>query len=316
MQLNCPACGGDSTFLSNSKWSRRTNSRVKSACCSRCNHKLFLKQLIFHEQIPSQPEQEYTTLQSVYAHFPVDGHFKVAKPVQFIDSSKTIIMEYEEGEAFPAVLKQTVGQERLELASRAGMWLSRLHNCREVDPEEPHTVEAAASRFYELKDAWKEEQGHQNGIIKMALKLLSKVVPTLDEQTQKRVWIHGDFTPDNILVHGETIVGLDVAWHSRANPVMDLAPFLNHLALVAATTFGLKIDTDIAELEAAFLYGYTQDRSRQQMILLVWYRLYFLLCYRLTSLQSSIVPRYLAKIQFNNQISRLANELESILKKQ
>jgi Ser/Thr protein kinase RdoA (MazF antagonist) len=310
IQLDCPACGGDTTVSPDSKWNQRTNSRVSRANCSRCSHEFFLKQFIPHKRIPSQPKGEYATLQLAYHHFPVDSNYRVAKPVEYSDSYKIIMMEYEEGDALPVALKNADKYGRMELASRAGKWLSRLHNCREVDTSKPLTVWRAAPRLVELKEEWEDEKNHQDEILKTALDLLSGTVTELDEQRVERVWIHGDFTPDNILVNGDTIVGLDIGWGSNANPVMDLAPFLNHLGLVTTRGFGFATGKDTSHIEEAFLRGYRQTTSARQMLLLDWYRLYFLLCYRLSSLQSGMARRYLTKAQFNPQIARMTEKLE------
>jgi aminoglycoside phosphotransferase (APT) family kinase protein len=282
------------------------------ASCPRCNHKFFLKQLYFQEPEPSEEGREYQTLQQVYDHFPTNSNFKVARPLDYIASSHTIIMDYEKGIGFLSAISKADEIETCKLVAQAGNWLRKLHDCRKVHSTEVHTVASPSQRLTRSCEYWEEQHKPSDGTTRVAIKLLAEVEPKLDEMMDQRVWIHGDFTPDNILVNGETLIGLDVGWRSRANPVMDLAPFLNHLSLSLTTVYGFKLDRNIAELERAFINGYANNPSTEQLILLHWYRLYFLICYRYSWRGLGILRRLLTQAQLKPQISKLIEDLDII----
>lgn len=71
---------------------------------------------------------------------------------------------------------------------------------------------------------------------------------------------HGDFKPDNLMIAGREIIGVDMETTARGNPLIDMGQFSSHLFLSRSTslvgTGSLAWWSDLAE---RFLEGYSRD---------------------------------------------------------
>ncbi|RLA50960.1 MAG: hypothetical protein DRR42_11680 [Gammaproteobacteria bacterium] len=309
-EYTCPRCGGGEPLIPLSKWLDRRNSRVVQVKCTRCEQYFFLKQVLDSPETSSLGLSEYHTLQEVHRCFPIDDAYRVSRPLDYIEKHRTIVMTYEKGEPLLHALRNVNDERRREILKNAGGWLARLHHCRRVTSSDA----GAKSRLSPLLESLETESDYLDKTIQNAMRLLAEVLPQLHEETDKSVWIHGDFTPDNVLVNRGTTIGLDIAWVSQANPVLDLAPFLNHLSIALQPVFGLGGGERHYQLEEAFLKGYSGKWGFHRKNLLIWYRLYFLLCYRRTSIKAGFVRRSITKVRFNPLIFRLSSELALLTK--
>lgn len=92
-----------------------------------------------------------------------------------------------------------------------------------------------------------------------------------------RSWIHGDFTPDNLIVSGSRTIGIDIHLRHESSIVYDVASFLNHLALTLCQPTGWLLARSHARLRTTFLANYLDGPEEQIALPLAWIQLYMLL---------------------------------------
>ena len=213
---------------------------------------------------PLAAEQEFAALERLHAHFSASASaYRVPRPVAMLPAVGAFAMEYVEGPNLKELL--TYGSlarpaPLLGGIKAAGRFLRELHDIDDLPPtvvdletEAQAVLAVAADKLHPL-----------------GLDLPDRVRRTLEAvRTQqveaRRVWLHGDFGPSNILlVPDGTVVGVDASLDTVGQPEDDLVRFV---ALVSGV---IRLAPEVAlppfsrvrrELESRLLRSYYENDS-------------------------------------------------------
>ena len=175
-------------------------------------------------------------------------------------TSATRLMLSAKDDAYPA---------RLGVAT--GNWLRDFHAL--------HPLPARASDFAAKADGVASigaSHAGRHSLVDRAAAVLLNTARAAAAVELPASWIHGDMKSDNLLVDGDAIAGIDLQLADENTIVYDLAPFVNHLHLLAASPRGFIRRKALARMADAFLGAYSPT-SAQWRLPIDWLRGYLLL---------------------------------------
>jgi len=174
---------------------------------------------------PLTATQEYDALVRLHEHFSASSsRYRVPTPVAMLPEVDAFAMEHVEGRNLKTLLTYRSLVQPAPLLGgleEAGRFLRELHAIEELPSvaldlrDEAQAVLAAA-----------EAKLHPPG-----LDLPERVRRTLAEVPSRevearQVWLHGDFGPANILLTGDSVVGIDASLDTVGQPEEDLVRFV------------------------------------------------------------------------------------------
>ena len=179
------------------------------------------------------------------------------KPYGFHAATSAILMEWIEAPRLNKVLWQKTlsPKQRLQLVTKTGIWLRKLHELSDPKPEAVEVEKLRAKLLTQLEkhEAAASRLTHNaafqtafHAFEQIGLKGAAPIPHTL---------LHGDFTPSNLLVKGTDVVGIDI-WGARHGPIYeDIARLLTYLSVVSP----FALTRDNRRLLKAFQAGYGND---------------------------------------------------------
>jgi aminoglycoside phosphotransferase (APT) family kinase protein len=175
---------------------------------------------------PVTAEWEFAQLSRLAAYFKeLDGPARVPEPIAALPSLRAFAMAYVPGGALsdllssrshlrPAALMDGVG--------RAAGFLRRLHDIQAL----PARSVALGREAQGVLALMERSLGPAGLAAPPAVARALRAVPDRTEVT-RQVWLHGDFTPANLLLPDDrTIVGIDIDLQRTGSPEDDLARFV------------------------------------------------------------------------------------------
>ena len=205
------------------------------------------------------------------------GEFAVPHPVSKLENEQIIVMEWIDGESLSRLLSRDflTPAKSLSYANRAGRWLHRFHNMENL----PLSRLPVTQRVNSLRADVAAARLGDDIFTQTALRLLEETMHFSGSYLLPQGVIHGDFTPDNILLSEGRTVGIDFGMRRRNVVILDLANFIAHLLLLAwepaAVLHGLHRRR--YSLVASFLDGYQAEGSEIPSVPIAWLRLQILL---------------------------------------
>lgn len=166
--------------------------------------------------------------------------------------------------------------ELLNSAVRAGDWLRAFHDCRTLTPRELATAELM-ERLRELCGAAAAEF-RSSSVVSSAARYLGEVSQQDPQLIVPTSWLHGDFKPANLILSGRVAIGLDLTLRYENAVVFDMAPFLLELDLMCFELKTCRLSMIRAEMERAFLAGYSRNAPVSFQLALAWAKLHLALC--------------------------------------
>ena len=157
------------------------------------------------------------------------------------------------------------------LGTAAGNWLRRFHEAHPLPPRGSDFV-AKASYVSSLRTPG----GASPSLVDRAAAALERTARAAASIELPASWIHGDMKSDNVLVDGDRVAGIDLHLVDENTVVYDLAPFVNHLHLLAASPRGLMYGKALYRMADAFVDAYSPSASRWRLPI-AWLRAYLLL---------------------------------------
>jgi tRNA A-37 threonylcarbamoyl transferase component Bud32 len=185
---------------------------------------------------------------------------RVPKVYHFNEEYRYVVMEWLAGRELHTYLWRAIGNPKSQqkLAEKTGAWLRAFHDASGPTME---TIEASqiterlnrriskhAANSPVLDDPlFKEVKNKLDGRLEVLGKTKAKVAVT-----------HDDFTPTNLMIQDDQIVGFDI-WALYRKPVIsDLARMIVYLSIAYPPLFGTK-SYSLRHTCMAFLRGYDRD---------------------------------------------------------
>ncbi|MEH6478311.1 MAG: hypothetical protein V7727_21650, partial [Sneathiella sp.] len=183
-----------------------------------------------------------------------------------------------------AVLKTAPLGDAASLMRRLGHWFAKLHEASDKGKQ----TGGLAGRL----DAILGWSAHQKccPTVEQALLYLTTHLPEPEPADSRYRQLHGDAKPENFLIEGDRIVGIDIGWRFLQLPENDLAQFLTQYELSVCGPFGNIDKRRHRTLVDAFLDGYRSSIIVDESVL-AWLRVYFLLHLWFSSRETSILHR-------------------------
>lgn len=194
------------------------------------------------------------------------------------------------------------------LLTQTGRWLAAFHR---IGPEAEAPL-AAEQKLTGLADVL-ELPVATDTVFRASVDTLRSTAAAVSAEPHRWSWLHGDFKPDNVLVSGGEVAGIDFQLRDVNSILNDIAPFLNHLEIICTSHRGWRSSTRRQNLIASFLAGYQSEGSRLPRAALAWSRLYALVSvwgYRTALLDRGIRAR-LASWFFKRRATVLSAALET-----
>lgn len=199
-------------------------------------------------------EMQYLALASVHSALAsVPTCFRVPVPEFFERKLAAYAMSWIDGQSMTELMRSCSSRTRLlHSLERVGGWLGSFHAAGPIR----HGLARLSDQASEL-DAMHKNPVDNRYFLEGVLLLRSENFGTASGMTSLS-WLHGDCKTDNfLLTDSDVVVGIDVAIAYENAVEMDLAMFLNDLALRLWTPAFARLAWAEAGLRNAFLKGYS-----------------------------------------------------------
>ncbi|EAR21135.1 phosphotransferase family protein [Nitrococcus mobilis] len=228
-----------------------------------------------HRPCPVTAAQELETLSRMCGYFAGNSRLGVPRPYPLLVDRGILVTEWIEGVQLSEMLTSPVNSshrmKRPELVALAGSWLRFFHDFAPAEPGRLVTDAILISLHEALATA--SPAVRQDPLVQEAVNLLEVTANLIGRRSYPRALLHGDFKSDNLIVCGERLLGFDIALQHENVVLRDLAPFLNHLELIASPLRGLRLALEVRSLSAAFLRGYFEREKMLPVEAVAWLRL-------------------------------------------
>lgn len=207
------------------------------------------------------------------------SRYTVPRPVAFFLQENIICMEYIDGAALISLLLdgKVTPADKQAAVQAGGRWLACYHAAYRKGERAIDVAEKLACLQQSLA---KLKPGHlRHADVQTALAWLGEHSQRVAETPTAWGNVHGDFKPENMILRGESVVGIDFLADCTGTQLMDLAQFTNHLLFLAMRPKGMFYARYRAGWIDAFLAAYREEGAEVSAIVLDWLRLYHLLRY-------------------------------------
>jgi len=303
--FRCPNCQSRGCWNFKTRPSRRQNSWTAQALCRDCGHAIFLKQLMMIDDIPAKlcAEREFDAASKLNTLFNKSPAFGVVEPLERIGS--LLVFEHIAGITPVLILKAAPLDDAVSIMRRLGAWFAKLHEASENGKQTGNLADRL-----EAVRSWSMHQKPYPSV-RRALSYLKTHLPEPEAGSSRYCQLHGDAKPENFLIEGDRIVGIDISWRFRQLPENDLASFLTQYELVVCGFFGTIDKTRRRALEGAFLDGYRSSSTLDETIL-AWFRVYSLLHLWFRSRETNILHRLRWDTAFRRRMDCLLLDIHEI----
>lgn len=282
--LDCPQCFTTGSWSLPVRARKRDNSITAVARCEACGERVFLKRIIRaeHGSVEAQAQYEFDVTSILYKAFSDSSRRRVVRPLARLGT--LLVFEFVNGSPLTKMLRRGRRIAPLtDLMAETGIWFSEFHEIGGVTyggVDLGHKLEMIKVRCV--------AEGLGSPTTAKALAYMTGLLDDISGSTLPHVRLHGDAKPDNFLLSGQELIGIDVDWRYRNLAEYDLAQFLIQFSALRAGFLSRQVQQQ--ELENAFLEEY-QRRRQVDMGVLVWLRIYYFLSFWLSWRKLSIVHR-------------------------
>jgi len=154
------------------------------------------------------------------------ARFRVAEPLAYLPDMRLMVMEHVPGVPLLDHVTRLRADRRLARLSSAADWLRRYTDVSESWRGARCAGWLARAERATRGQPFPELRGIEAGI----LAALGHIADRLDGADWRVAICHGDFHPNNLLVKGPTLTGIDTGGSGRMPVLKDVARFLMHMA--------------------------------------------------------------------------------------
>lgn len=271
--LACYACGGCEGWQT-SFCSWRSNSYIAVAACRQCGAEQFLKK---YRQPgngnTSIAQREYEVLRHMDGGLGSAPPFLLPRVYHFAPTTYALSMEYLQGESMDERMRHARDRKDFDECLRfSAAWLRGLHAAPPIYDKAGNDCETL---LRQLESDCRSLAGRNT----MAAQVLARLRQTLTRMNSlpvKRVLLHGDFKPSNLICASRGVYGIDVGLRFKNPGLMDVAQFIANVLLNRRSMPAIAGNHEVAFILDVFLEAYG-DSSQPTRNSTVWWLLYFLL---------------------------------------
>lgn len=276
-RFRCHQCGADASWRREQRSEIRVESAIHWLRCTHCGARIVAK--VSRDNGPADAtakhlHDEYSLLRELQTLATRDAYHGFLEPLDYFawNGHGIMLTRRFEGIDLAHYLRTAERRDACASCHAAGAWLRRLH---EAGGRFGNCTVGTGEKLDDLFKTYGPVLPNSQ-VVSAAQRLLGDEAEPTEQVMDDAVRIHGDFKPQNLLISQTQMVGLDIHWQSTGQRVYDLAPFLNHLWLLARPWTVARIRQNREAAAIAFLDGYGNTPDRR---VLLWVRLYFALCH-------------------------------------
>ncbi|MFS8607880.1 MAG: aminoglycoside phosphotransferase family protein [Gammaproteobacteria bacterium] len=209
---------------------------------------------------PEEAEIQHAALRAIAEGVPPGRNALAPKPVMLLREHAVVVCGWLEGRSVGGLCRDPrVSPADVERAiALSGAWLRDFHRAR---PAEPGPVDVRTLLDVTVETLREAGIAEQRADVARILRLLEDTIDAAASQPVPRAWVHGDCKPDNLVVDGDEVVGLDAGARYVNVVLLDVAHFLNHLELHSMHPGALRIAGRLEALTTAFWRSYDPEGS-------------------------------------------------------
>ena len=219
-------------------------------------------------KVSEQAEQQFAALRSLWPQFSAQKLWRIPRPLDYLAQDSALVME--EAQGVPLIKKMPrllwFGRQLQVVVAdcqRAGAWLRFYHDIGLADSPAPLNAEG---RWPGLDGTLQDldQAGFQATLSPLLKTELLPRVERVVTEPRPISHVHGDFSADNVMIDNDRVIVIDIAAELRNVIDLDVAAFLNSLAMLRLTR-----PVPAAALERmreAFLHGYFGADKRSPVV--------------------------------------------------
>ncbi|RKT34231.1 phosphotransferase family enzyme [Roseovarius halotolerans] len=217
---------------------------------------------VFHSPQDGVAGREWVELQRVHAGMRDDDH-TVNAPLYHAPEFGLVAVEFIAGTPLMALVWQSPLEEREALIIPAARWLRRYTESSESWwPAKPEGWLKRAERA-----AAKQPFSKLHRLERPILAELARLLPRIEGLDWRTAICHGDFHPNNLIVDGARMTGIDNGGSARMPIYKDMARFLMHMGRRGLIPSGSRVlGVDGAMIEA-FSETFAMTEAERRLIL-------------------------------------------------
>jgi hypothetical protein len=212
---------------------------------------------------------EFNAMNALWPHFATHPHWKIPRPLDCLDNGSALVMEAVSGRSLQDRLPRFAWTgQRLRAAEqdcrRAGEWLRFYHDLGRTDKPVPFDV---AHKWKGLEESAVElaEAGFSRRLGRQLVDLMRPLAEQLTDRPLATSHVHGDFSPDNLILNGPFVTALDLSAEFINAIYHDIASFLDSLLLLRITR---PVPwNSISRLQRAVIEGYFNGEKYEEAAL-------------------------------------------------
>lgn len=271
--LTCHACGGYKGWhMSFCSW--RSNSCAAVATCRQCGAEQFLKKYRQHGiGNKSIAQWEYEVLRHLDGGNGGEPRFLTPRAYNFAAKTSALSMGYVQGESMDERMRRARDRQGFDDCLRiSAAWLRGMHAAPPIHDKTGNDHTTMLRRL----EADCESLADRTEMVAQALTCMRCSSDEVNGLPVKRVPLHGDFKPSNLIWTSGGVYGIDIGLRFKNPGVMDAAQFVANVLLNRGGIPAIAGERDVALILDVFLDAYG-DNSQPTRNLTAWWLLYFLL---------------------------------------
>ncbi|MEM7598114.1 MAG: phosphotransferase [Pseudomonadota bacterium] len=178
----------------------------------------------YFEEARAYAKRDWDELQRTRTYMS-EGPYQVNAPLYHLPDLGLIIMQRAAGQPMLEKIWKSEIDSRFNMMPGAVHWLR--HYTRPMERRAP--MRAASWLAKADKRMGKNTSARLRPLMQGVRAQLQRLLPAMEGQTWRVSISHGDFHPNNLLVDGDTLVGIDTGGSAKLPIYKDMARFLTHM---------------------------------------------------------------------------------------
>ena len=179
---------------------------------------------IFDDLANPAPAREWAEMRRIWPHMQ-DGPSRVAQPLHFSPKHGIVTMSFVPGTPLMQHMWGIKSDARARYLAPAADWLRAYTRTSETTA--PNRFSAWLSRAEKAAAGQPHDKLRKREAV--VLRQLHRLVPILGDRPWRSAICHGDFHPNNLLLEGDRLTGIDTGGSGRMPVYKDIARFLMHM---------------------------------------------------------------------------------------
>jgi aminoglycoside phosphotransferase (APT) family kinase protein len=219
----------------------------------------------FSDDTVAEARNQYAALAAISKAMGEDSRFTVPRPSPILLQSGCVVMDWVEGTSLFEQLTnwRTSPSRVLGSLRRAGEWLNRFHHSQTLEIGRIDTA-----KFLALVDAAFVRAKPSP----VCLSAIGRARHFLDQHAERvgrvpirRGWNHGDFKPENVMLSGDHVFGIDFEHIAQGICLSDVVNFLFHVDFRLLVPGSLHLLPFRRRAWRCFLEGYAGDTTASDL---------------------------------------------------